>query len=75
MGKNSLELVDRALQGVDSSGKEGQGIYAARVVHLGLDLGTSGSVAARTLTAEALGGDARRRAVSYGLYGPRPSPF
>ena len=29
--------------GVDSSGKEGQGIYAARVVHLGLDLGRSGS--------------------------------
>ena len=47
--------------GVDSSGKEGQGIYAARVVHLGQDLGTSGSVAARAVTAVALGGDARRR--------------
>ena len=47
----------------------------ARVVHLGLDLGTSGSEAARTVTTAVLGGDARRRAVSYGLYGLWPSPF
>jgi len=41
--------------------------YATCVVHLGQDLGTSRSVAARTGTAAALGDYTRRRAAFYGL--------
>ena len=65
-GENSPELSDPAFQGWIRAEIGSGGIYAARVVHLGQDLGTSGSVAARTMT----GAEAARRHRRRAAFGP-----
>jgi hypothetical protein len=67
LNSDSSESAFLVLRGLNQLAFRYRGYSATCVVHLGQDLGTSGSVAARTMTAAALGDDARRRKVLEGF--------